>query len=81
MKYHPLILEYNHVINGLLPLFVDLATNGGPKLLEYFYNHLGLYDQSWAAKAKGYDKNAVVIKDFKGSNYKFDASIDMDNIR
>ena len=44
MSYHPLILEYYHVINGLLPLYTDLETYGGPKLLEFFYNFLGLYD-------------------------------------
>jgi hypothetical protein len=44
LNYHPLIKEYFHIMNGLLPIFTDLETYGGPKMLEYFYNFLGLYD-------------------------------------
>ena len=70
-------------MNGLLPLYTDLETYGGPKLHEFFYNFLGLYDQSWAGKIKGFDKNAIMIKDYAGlgSNYKFDSSVDVDNIK
>ena len=70
-------------MNGLLPIFTDLETYGGPKQIEYFYNFLGLYDQSWAGKIKGFDKNTILGKNTGiGSNYKFDKEgADIDNIR
>lgn len=51
--------------------------------MDYFYNFIGMYDQTWIGKIKGYDKNAVLVKDYQtaGSNYKFDSSIDIDQVR